>query len=297
MVKLWFSFQIQEITEGFMQRTGICLICPAIPKDADDHCEHAFMSAPSTAILRLTVLSDQNIALTISQLDIQWWGEIVEKLDTKEKKPEAKKADAGSKVKKGNLKPKKPRKEKPHCSRSPVLVRGIGRCASKAAELSPCRKACSQHERKLRTGVTPDRSEHPRWTPRAGGRVPAAAGSWLAPGDRTSGPQVPRVPLRRTHQEFVIAISAKIDSSNVQTPKHLAGAYFKKQQLRKPRRQEGEVFDTEKEKHEMTEQRKVDQKAGGSQILPKIKAIPQLQGYLRSVFALTNGIYPHKLLF
>ena len=68
-------------------------------------------------------------------------GEKAEKPDTKEKKPEARKADAGDKAKKV----KKVKKREPHCSRNPVLVRGIGRYSQSAMYSNrPCTRGSIQ---------------------------------------------------------------------------------------------------------------------------------------------------------
>merc|ERR1712218_4399 len=106
-------------------------------------------------------------------------------------------------------------------------------------------------------------------------------------------------PLRRINQIYVIATKTKIDISGVKLPERLNDDYFRRQQLKKPRHAEGEIFDTKKEEYSVSEERKADQVEVDKQVLDVIRAQADkklLFGYLGAMFSLKNHQFPHKMV-
>jgi len=120
-----------------------------------------------------------------------------------------------------------------------------------------------------------------------------------------NGPfHVNRCPLRRIHQNYVIATRTKLDISTLQLPKYLGDKYFRRQHenRKKAAKQPGadNVFKKKKAAYKVSVQRKKDQKVVDKQLMQVIRAHPDrklLIRYLGALFCLTNKTFPHKMKF
>ena len=98
-----------------------------------------------------------------------------------------------------------------------------------------------------------------------------------------SGPhKVNGVPLRRISQSYVIATSLMVDLSGVKLSEKLSDKLFARSK--------------ENEKT-LTAEMKALQKEVDAAVLPKIKAVKQLTGYLKTSFSLKRGQAPHEMKF
>jgi len=104
------------------------------------------------------------------------------------------------------------------------------------------------------------------------------------------------VPIRRVNQAYVIATKTTVDVSAVNAAK-FDDAYFKRPEKKVAKKSESEFFAKEEAKQGVSQGRKDDQAAIDKALLGAVKAVPQLKGYLRARFSLSNGQAPHELVF
>ncbi|CAF0831410.1 unnamed protein product [Adineta steineri] len=106
------------------------------------------------------------------------------------------------------------------------------------------------------------------------------------------------VPLRRVNQIYVIGTSTKIDLSAAKLD-NLDDKFFKRVRPAK-KNAEKDIFDSKKEKSQLSDERRQAQRTTDAVVLNAIKANADsrlLRKYLKSRFQLWNGVLPHKLRF
>jgi large subunit ribosomal protein L6e len=106
------------------------------------------------------------------------------------------------------------------------------------------------------------------------------------------------VTLRRVNQIYVIGTSTKLDLSSANFDNY-DDKYFKRIRPAK-KNAEKDIFDSKKEKTQISEERRQAQRTIDTAVLNAIKANADsrlLRRYLKSRFQLWNGVLPHKLNF
>merc|ERR1712025_598424 len=108
-------------------------------------------------------------------------------------------------------------------------------------------------------------------------------------------------PMRRINQIYLLATQTTVDVSAVKVPENINDDYFKRAKAPKAKKAEGgDIFSSKKEEYKPSEQRKADQAAMDKQVLEAIKKHPEaasLKAYMKHIFALSKGQYPHKMTF
>lgn len=106
------------------------------------------------------------------------------------------------------------------------------------------------------------------------------------------------VPLRRLSQAYVIATSTKVDISSIKLDEKLNDAFFA---AKKTEKQPGldRFFGVRRPrvKTELSAERKALQKSTDAALLSLINKVDLLGPYLKSIFSLKKGQYPHALRF
>ena len=108
------------------------------------------------------------------------------------------------------------------------------------------------------------------------------------------------VPLRRVNQMYVIITMTMVDIRRVVIPKHLnADKFYKRRRGRiRGQKNNGDIFrDAALKSYQVPEQRHEDQRAVDDQLLPAIGKVPNLRGYLRSMFSLKKTTIPTRTSF
>jgi len=165
-------------------------------------------------------------------------------------------------------------------------------------KLSVKRKKFSNHPRRFRSSLTPGTVVILVAGKHAGKRVvivkQLSSGLLLVTGPH----KLNGVSLRRVNQIYVISTSTKLDLSSAKFD-NLDDKTFKRVRTAK-KNAEKDIFDTKKEKPQVSDERRQAQRDVDTAVLNAIKAHADsrlLRRYLKSRFQLWNGVLPHKLKF
>merc|ERR1719183_1750393 len=104
------------------------------------------------------------------------------------------------------------------------------------------------------------------------------------------------VPLKRVDQCYVIATSQKVDLGSFKLPAGVNDAFFARPAgSKKPK---GEFFEEKQEAPKVVDPKKKEvQTAVDGAITKAIEATPMLKDYMRALFTLRKGQFPHEMKF